>query len=151
MVSIHADHWSGNSQHGKRMTDGTCIVQVPVRTLGVKWWRTQGFKFCLGTWEYLSDYTQLALNEFDVLGENFIPKLYYAAAWAYNWSEGNKFPYTEKDVRWWIAEMPQREAQKILDTMLRSRIGGESMISLMQKSIDDEKKKSGTVKSGTMP
>jgi hypothetical protein len=46
--------------------------------------------------------------------------------------------------------MPTEDAQKILNTMMESKIGGESLAELVEKS-EDVKKKSGQVKSKTMP
>jgi len=105
----------------------------------------------MGTWMLMSDYTQLALSEFDHLGERFIPVSYYCAAWAYNFSRGKRWHFTEADVVRWIEQMTTVEAQKILDTMLKSRVGGESLIDLIERADEDVKKKSGPVTSGIMP
>lgn len=127
--------------------EGECIVKVPGRFF----WRKQGFRFTMGTWMLMSDYTQLALNEFDRLDSekrNFLTVAAFCAAWCYSAPRG-KPKFTEKDVEGWIRKMPTESAQKILDTMIESRIGGESMASLIEKS-EDVKKKSGPVTSETM-
>jgi hypothetical protein len=126
--------------------EGVCIVKVPH---GI-FWKKQGFQFTMGTWMLMSDYTQLALSEFDRLGERFLTCCYYCAAWAYSRPYGGTPPFTEKDVERWILKMPTEDAQKILNCMMQSRIGGESMSELIEKS-EDEKKKSGQVKSEIMP
>lgn len=123
--------------------DGVCIVKVPGRFFS----RKQGFQFTMETWMLMSDYTQLALSEFDKLGDRFFTVSYYCAARMYSIKRGPKF--TEKDVERWIKKMPTESAQKILNTMLESRIGGESMSELIEKDTA-EKKKSGQVKSEIM-
>jgi hypothetical protein len=122
--------------------EGVCIVKVPGRFF----WRKQGFQFTMGTWMLMSDYTQLALGEFDRLNERFIPCAYFCAAWAYTRPYGGKPSFTEKDVERWIQKMPTEDAQKILNTMLASRIGGESLSELIEKD-EDQKKKSGQMTS----
>ena len=125
--------------------EGTVIVKIPR-----KFWfpRKQGFQFTMGTWMLMSDYTQLALNEFGLLdGDKFLLKAWYCAARCYS-TRGNPWRYTEADVKKWIDRMSNGEAQKIMDAMLKSRIGGESLADLIEST--DEKKKSGQVKSGTM-
>ena len=120
------------------------VVKIP-RLIG---YRKQGFQFSIGTWMMLSDYTQLAFNEFGRLpNDRFMSALFYCAAKCYS-TKGNPWKYTEADVKRWIDKMPTAEAQKIMDCMLLSRIGGESFIELIEKS-EDEKKKSGQMKSKT--
>ena len=126
--------------------DGTVIVKIPRRF----WFpRKQGFQFTMGTWMLMSDYTQLALNEFGVLpNERFLSAVFYCAAKCYS-TKGNPWKYTEEDVKRWIERMPNKEAQKIMSAMWESKIGGESLSELIEKA-EDEKKKSGQVKSGIM-
>ena len=125
--------------------EGVCIVKVPGRFF----WRNQGFQFTMGTWMLMSDYTQLAMSEFDKLGERFLTCSYFCAAWAYTRPYGGSPKFTEKDVEGWILKMPTADAQKILNTMLQSRIGGETLSDLIEKA-EDEKKKSGQMTSKTM-
>jgi hypothetical protein len=126
--------------------DGTVIVNIPRRF----WFpRKQGFQFTMGTWMLLSDYTQLALNEFGLLeNERFLSAVFYCAARCYS-VRGGPWRYTEQDVKRWVECMPMKEAQKIMDAMWSSKIGGESLMELLEKS--DEKKKSGPVKLKTTP
>ena len=123
--------------------DGTCIVKLP----GL-FGRRQGFQFTMGTWMLMSDYTQLAISEFDRLGDRFILCSYFCAAWAWSRPYGGKPKFTEKDVEGWIKKMTTEQAQKILNTMLESKIGGESLMELIETS-ENEKKKSGLVTSET--
>ena len=125
--------------------DGTCIVKLP----GL-FGRRQGFQFTMGTWMLMSDYTQLAISEFDKLGERFLPCSYFCAAWAWSRPYGGPPKFTEKDVEGWIKKMTTEQAQKILNTMLESKIGGESLLGLIETA-ENEKKKSGPVTSEITP
>jgi len=117
--------------------DGLVIVKIPRKHFG---YRKQGFLFTMGTWMMLSDYTQLALNELGALSnERFISALFYCAAKCYS-TRGNPWRYTEEDVKKWIERMSTKEAQKIMDCMIQSKIGGESLSSLIATSEDEKKK-----------
>ena len=123
--------------------EGVIIVKVK------KGWfrRKQGFAFCIWLWMSMSDYTKLPLNDFDKLGDRFLPVAYYSAAFAYNYLRGKKVRFTEKDVSEWINNMTTVEAKKIYDTLVSSRVGGEKIADLMDD--DGEKKTSGQTTSGT--
>lgn len=125
----------------------TVVVKIPRRF----WFpRKQGFQFTMGTWMMLSDYVQLALNELGHLdNERFLSAIFYCAAWAYS-TRGHPWRHTEAEVKKWIENMPNKEAQKIMDAMLRSKVGGESLVDLMEKAVD-EKKKYGLTTSETTP
>ena len=86
------------------------------------------------TWCYMSDYTQLALNEFGELKERFIIVAYYSAAVSYCRNTGKKVRFKESDVKRWFDNMRQCDAQMILDTMMASKIGGETLSDLAEAS-----------------
>jgi len=106
------------------MIEGTIVVRIPKRW-GVK--RRQGFSFDMYAWCYMSDYTQLPMNEFDTLKDRFIIVAYYSAAYSYNLQHRRRIRFTEADVKRWFDDMPQKTAQTILNTMIKSKIGGESI------------------------
>lgn len=88
----------------------------------------------------MSDYTQLALNEFGNLpNDRFLTAIFYCAARCYS-TKGSPWRYTEADVKGWIDRMTNAEAQKIMNAMMESRIGGESLMDLIEKSTDEKKK-----------
>lgn len=147
MVGNASGNRKGNPQHS--VIDGLCFIKVPVKRFGITFWRMQGFQFTMGTWWIMSDYTQLAINEFQLLGDRYLPVLAYSAAKAYNFINGRKVSFTENDVERWIQKMPTEDAQKIINALMESKIGGESMSKLIEES-DDEKKKFGLMTSKTM-
>jgi hypothetical protein len=122
--------------------EGTCIVRVPIKRLGLRFWRKQGFTFTMETWMSVSNYTQLALTELDKLArDRFFTVVYYQAARTYDFFNRRFYRYSENDVMYWIAKMPSEDVNKIFSTMLESRIGGESINVLIDKHLDSEKKK----------
>lgn len=126
------------------MSDGTIIVKVKKGLFK----RKQGFAFSMWSWMQMSEYTGLAINDFDQLHpEVFGQKANYCAALAYNYLNGIKVRFTEEDVIKWVNALPHSEVVMIADTMLKSRIGGQKISDLIDS--DDEKKKYGPVTSGT--
>jgi hypothetical protein len=121
------------------MKEGSIIVKIQKGKLPIK--SKQGFAFDMYMWCYMSEYTQLALSDFGSLGERFVVVAYYCAAFSYCRSIGKKVKFTEDDVKRWFDNMPQKTAQLILDTMMKSKIGGESLGSLVEKSKDQDAKK----------
>lgn len=114
------------------------IVKIPRKVFG---YRQQGFRFTLETWMLLSEYKQLALSDMGLLPDNqFIPATWFCAAKCYEMSLGKIPVFTEKDVSKWIERMATLEAQKIMDCMLQSKIGGESLMNLIEKSVEEQKK-----------
>ena len=118
--------------------DGTIIVHIrkkwPFR-------QKQGFTFDMFMWCYMSSYTQLPLNQFGDLGDRFIDVMYYCSAYSYNRNIGKRAKFTEADVKKWFDDMPQKTANAIMNTMLKSKVGGESMEDLVQSYKDSQKKK----------
>jgi hypothetical protein len=117
--------------------DGIIIVRIPKR-FGIR--RNQGFMFNMRMWAYMLDYTQLSFDEFGTLGERYVRVLFYCGAYTYDMWHGKKPKYTEDNVATWIDDMPQKTAQKILDVFLKSKVGGESLIDLIQVSEGKKKK-----------
>lgn len=112
------------------MIENTVFVNVKK-----KWfYRRQGFTFDMYTWCYMSSYTQLALSDFDQLGDRFVIVAYYSAAVSYCRASGKKVRFTEDDVKVWFDNMTQKEAKSILDCMMSSRIGGETLSDLADKA-----------------
>ena len=131
--------------------DGTIIVDIPVkqkkrglfkRHIEIEY-RKQGFTFDMFAWAYMSNYTQLALSEFGLLNERFIDVSYYCAAYSYCRNNNLQVDFTEDTVTKWFSDMSQKTAQSILNCMLQSKVGGESIQDLIIKSLpkEDEKKK----------
>jgi len=120
--------------------DGKIIIKVPKGIWPFKW-RNQGFHFCMESWLFMSDHTQLAMNEFNVLpGNEYMIKAIYSAAWAYNFRDlGKRFLYTEKQVESWLDRMPSANSKAIVNTLLDSQIGGKSIREISGE--EDEKKK----------
>jgi len=129
------------------MTDGIVTVNVPKGGM-LRKWQPQGFWFCMGSWLLMSDYTQLALNEFNNLaGDRFMLIAITMAGKAYNWfhgdgeKHGNPWRYTEADVQSWLDAMPKKDYERLVQTMLDSQIGGKPIKDISGASLDDEKKK----------
>lgn len=120
------------------MREGVIVVKIPKRW-GIR--RRQGFAFDMYTWCYMSEYTQLAMDDFDKLEGRTIIVTYYCAAYSYNLQYRKRCNFTEDDVKRWFDDMPQKTAQKILNTMLKSKVGGETMEDLIARSSGGEKKK----------
>lgn len=125
--------------------EGTVIVRVKKGLFK----RKQGFAFSMWSWMTMSEYTKLPLNEFEALGDRFISVAYYCAALAYNYLNGIKVKFTERDVKGWIDNMTTVEAKQIYDALINSRIGGEKIADLIDD--DGEKKKFGQMTSKITP
>ena len=103
--------------------------------------RKQGFSFDMQCWNYLSDYTQLAFNEFDVLdGEKFITKAIYAGAVSYNLWHGRKVKFNEKNVKNWIDNSYRSEIARLITAMTKSRIGGKTIEEYFEFEETEKKK-----------
>jgi hypothetical protein len=128
-------------EDGEKLEGGTCIVKVPFRRFGIRFWRKQGFTFTLETWRRLSDYTGLSVTEFGhIPRDKFFTVLFLAGAREYNFIQGHYIKFNEDSVMYWIAKVPYEDVNKIFLTMLGSRIGGESINVLIDKYLDIEKK-----------
>jgi|WetSurMetagenome_2_1015567.scaffolds.fasta_scaffold22854_6 hypothetical protein len=123
------------------MTDGIVIVNVPRGWL--RKWKPQGFRFCMESWLLMSDYTQLALNEFNNLaGDRFMLIAIMMAGKAYNhFEKGKPWRYTEAQVNDWLNAMPRGDYERLVKTMLDSQIGGKPLRDIAGVEEDGEKKK----------
>lgn len=130
------------------MEDGIIKINIPyeLKIFGVPFLKhkERNFWFCMFGWSLLSDYTQLAPSDWDALkGEKFFYPAIFCAARAYNMQNGLKVDFTEDDIIKEFKSMSQEDADKLYTTMLMSKLGGESIIELIGKSVEqDEKKKS---------
>lgn len=124
------------------MTDGIITVSVPKGGM-LRKWQPQGFWFCMGSWLLMSEYTQLALNEFNNLaGDRFMLIAITMAGKAYNYfNQGKPWRHTEAEVQAWLDELPKKEYERLVQTMLDSQIGGKPLKDISGASLDDEKKK----------
>lgn len=120
--------------------DGKIIVKVPKGIWPFRW-QKQGFHFCMESWLMMSNYTQLAMNEFNLLpGDRYMILAIYNAARAYNVLEhGKRFTYTEKQVESWLDRIPSVDSKALVNTLLDSQIGGKTIREIAGE--EDEKKK----------
>jgi hypothetical protein len=118
-------------------------IKVPRKAIGRRW---QGFSFDMYCWCFFSEYTQLAFDEFDVLGDDkFMRKMIYCAAVSYNKSKGKRVNFNEREVQKWIDRSYTEDWNKVVAAMKKSRIGGDTLEDLMDQA-EGQKKKSGTGK-----
>lgn len=130
------------------MIDGQVVFTANVR--GQK--MTQGFYFCIAAWMYLTDYTQLAIYDWDKIEDvKLLPKINYCAAWAYNHYKGIATEnLTEDSVREFTDAMTIADGRRLMSAILESRIGGESLADLLPRT-EIEKKKSRGIRLETLP
>lgn len=105
-----------------------------------------GFKFTMETWMLLSDYTQLPPIDFGLMKpESFIVKTCYCATKLWHLEQGKRVKFTEDDVKGWIEEMSTKDSAELVNTLFKSRIGGESLEELIPKAMNEIKKKSHSI------
>ncbi len=101
----------------------------------------QGFRFDMYTWCYLSEYTNMTFDELGNIDNSiYVSKLLYSAATSYNKDKGIKIKFTESNVKIWIEDMKQKTLNSLIQCMLDSKIGGESIVNLYKKSKSNKKK-----------
>ena len=105
---------------------------IPVR-------RKIGFTFKMETWMLLSDYTQMAPLDFGFMEESsFLIKTCYCAARLWYLEHGKKVMFNEDHVKKWIENMKTIDSKELIETLLKSKIGGESIEELIPKVIQAE-------------
>ena len=123
----------------------TVIIRVPRRRFG---YRKQGFYFVLETWFWMSNYTQLALNELDELKDyeveedgikkqvnRFLPVAMLSAARMYDIFHKKRKPrFDETDVMRWISKISVEDLGRVYECMLKTRIGGETLDILIEEN-----------------
>ena len=133
--------------------EGQIVIKCPFHSRGWRLrkiiWHKQGFFFAMPAWLMLCDSENIAFNEIDSLGKDLLRKIFYHAARYYNLSNNIPVNFDDKDAILWDELLPNGDYQKLVQTMIDSRVGGETLGSLIARSGEDEKKKSGLMKSGT--
>ena len=99
------------------------------------------FYFDMYCWCNFAESEEIALTDFDKYeNDEFMSLVMYYAAISAHIDIGIKINFSKDDVKEWIAKMPQSDFQKIFECMLRSRIGGESLVDLVDKSVKKKSK-----------
>ena len=132
----------------------TYLVEIDERKFRFGPKRTVGFTIRMETWMLLSDYTQLAPVDFGRMKqESFVLKTCYCATKLWHLEKGKKVNFDESTVEKWIENMSTKHSTELINTLFKSKIGGESLEELIPKALersDEIKKKSHGMKSKTM-
>lgn len=124
------------------MTDGVIVEKIPVNRF---FFRKVKFWFGMYVWQSITEERGIAYEEMGGYGDDefIVDVLYYAAEYG---SLKDRRKVLNKDVIKKAYElMPQKQLQRIVDVMLKSRITGGTIIGALEKS----KKKQAPKKSKT--
>jgi len=127
------------------------IKKVEVKK-GMLWWkkteiyynhttRQLPFYFDAYWWLHFCEQEQISPLEFGKYNDQeFIYLAYYYAMVSAYKDIGIKIDFSKDDVRDWFKKMPQGDAQSIFECMLKSEVGGESLVDLIVKQLKKKKK-----------
>lgn len=118
--------------------NGIVKVKVPKGTWPFRW-QVQGFAFSMYSWGMMLGYLGIDVDEIEQQSKD---KLTFVSIWAaaksFDDLYANKHQkYTPDDVREWCKKMPQESFEKVITTLMESKIGGKTV----QDYNEDEKKK----------
>lgn len=113
------------------MIDGVVIVKIPLNK-----WRSKTVKFWFGmyVWQSIIEKHGIYYDEMGQIGdENLIPEaLYFAQEYAA--LKAHKRPLSLEQIKKSVDLMPQKVLNKIVQTMLLSKIGGDSILGKIEGS-----------------
>jgi len=102
--------------------------------------------FSMNFWSNFTDILDIRLDQIGAVFDggvklSTIRTLIYSGLLAYDQEEGNKIDYNEFKVGFWLEDLDSNELDKIVSSMMESRILGNSLNGGIQRRDDDPKKK----------
>lgn len=118
------------------------VIKVP-RKLNPSLKRKQGFRFDMYCWIRYFEYNEIVNKGVDELdGDLFIRNIMMFAAESYCKEHGKKKTFNTTTVQYWIDNTYQKDLKPIVDVLMSSKLGGQTIREYIEEYKDSEKKKS---------